>query len=129
MHKSLEKPMIAIRLPTDLKSIAEDGLALFESNDLLAIGALANVVRERINGNKTFYNVNRHMNYTNVCVSDCGFCSFYRRVRDPEAYEWSVAECIELRARHTMRAHAKFTSSGACTLGFSSIITRRFSAN
>jgi len=74
----------------------EDGMTLFESHDLVAIGSLANRVRERMNGDKTYYNVNRHMNYTNVCVSDCAFCSFYRRVRDPEAYEWSVQECIEI---------------------------------
>jgi len=74
----------------------EDGMALFESDDLLTVGALANSVRERLNGDKTYYNVNRHMNYTNVCVSDCAFCSFYRRVRDPEAYEWSVQECVEI---------------------------------
>ncbi|HSF24482.1 MAG TPA: aminofutalosine synthase MqnE [Blastocatellia bacterium] len=74
----------------------EDGMALFESDDLLAIGTLANTVRERLNGDKTYYNVNRHMNYTNVCVSDCAFCSFYRRVRDPEAYDWSVQECVEI---------------------------------
>ena len=74
----------------------EDGVKLFECNDLVAVGALANRVRERMNGDLTYYNVNRHMNYTNVCVSDCAFCGFYRRVRDPEAYEWSVAECIDI---------------------------------
>src|SRR2546426_11356178 len=74
----------------------EDGMALFESDDLQAIGALANQVRERINGDLTYYNVNRHMNYTNVCISDCAFCGFYRRVRHPEAYEWSVDECVEI---------------------------------
>jgi aminodeoxyfutalosine synthase len=94
-------------IPTELHEVArkvedqerltfEDGLRLFECQDLVAVGALANRVRERLNGDLTYYNVNRHMNYTNVCVSDCGFCGFYRRVRDPEAYEWSVAECIEI---------------------------------
>jgi len=77
----------------------EDGLALFESDDLLSVGALANKVRERINGDLTYYNVNRHMNYTNVCISDCAFCGFYRRVRHPEAYEWSVEECVEIARR------------------------------
>jgi aminodeoxyfutalosine synthase len=62
----------------------------------LAIGALANQVRERINGDFTYYNVNRHMNYTNVCISDCAFCGFYRRVSHPEAYDWSVEECVEI---------------------------------
>jgi len=74
----------------------EDGCALFRSNDLIAIGALANVVRERLSGDLTYYNVNRHLNYTNVCISDCAFCGFYRRVRHPEAYEWSVDECVEI---------------------------------
>lgn len=74
----------------------EDGLTLFQSDDLLTVGALANRVRERINGDNTYYNVNRHMNYTNVCISDCAFCGFYRRVRHPEAYEWSVEECIDI---------------------------------
>ncbi len=74
----------------------EDGMTLFESDDLLAVGELANQVRERINGDLTYYNVNRHLNYTNVCISDCAFCGFYRRVRHPEAYEWSVEESVEI---------------------------------
>jgi len=99
--------MGAISLPIGLSEIAEkvenqerlsfeDGLRLFQSDDLIAVGALANQVRERINGDLTYYNVNRHMNYTNVCISDCAFCGFYRRVRHPEAYEWSVEECVEI---------------------------------
>lgn len=94
-------------LPNDLCEIAEkvenqerlsfdDGMTLFKSDDLIAIGALANQMRERINGDLTYYNVNRHMNYTNVCISDCSFCGFYRRVRHPEAYEWSVEDCVEI---------------------------------
>jgi aminodeoxyfutalosine synthase len=74
----------------------DDGVRLFESHDLTTIGAMANAVRERVNGDVTYYNVNRHMNYTNVCISDCSFCGFYKRVRDPEAYEWSVEECVEI---------------------------------
>jgi aminodeoxyfutalosine synthase len=103
----MEKRMISTSLPAELKQIAEkveaqesltfeDGVTLFESHDLLAVGSLANHARERINGDKTYYNVNRHMNYTNVCISDCAFCGFYRRVRHPEAYEWTVAECVEI---------------------------------
>jgi aminodeoxyfutalosine synthase len=103
----LETVMAIDHIPGALKNIGdkvigqerlsfEDGLRLYESHDLLAVGALANLVRERINGDRTYYNVNRHMNYTNVCISDCAFCSFYKRVRDPEAYEWSVQECLEV---------------------------------
>jgi aminodeoxyfutalosine synthase len=99
--------MLEISVPPELRTIAEkvesqerlsfeDGMTLFQSDDLLAIGMLANEVRERLNGDLTYYNVNRHMNYTNVCISDCAFCGFYRRVRHPEAYEWSVDECVEI---------------------------------
>jgi len=102
----MEALMSATSLPERLREIVEkveskerlsfeDGMTLFESDDLLAVGELANQVRERINGDLTYYNVNRHLNYTNVCISDCAFCGFYRRVRHPEAYEWSVEECVE----------------------------------
>ncbi len=87
---------IAAKVENQERLSFEDGMTLFRSDDLIAIGALANQVRERINGDLTYYNVNRHMNYTNVCISDCAFCGFYRRVRHPEAYEWSVDECVEI---------------------------------
>lgn len=105
--ESMEKEMLNISSSHPLSDIAEkvhaqqrlsfeDGVRLFASGDLLAIGQMANLVRERINGDVTYYNVNRHLNYTNVCISDCAFCGFYRRVRHPEAYEWSVEECVEI---------------------------------
>ena len=112
--------MRSTSLPTELCQIAEkvenqvrlsfeDGVTLFQNNDLIAIGALANQVRERINGDLTYYNVNRHMNYTNVCISDCAFCGFYRRVRHPEAYEWSVDECVEIAGKAYQEARENFT--------------------
>ena len=52
----------------------EDGVELYRSNDIVALGRLANHVRERLNGNLAYYNVNRHINYTNVCVIDCQLC-------------------------------------------------------
>jgi aminodeoxyfutalosine synthase len=64
----------------------EDGLALEASADLFTIGELANVVRERKNGNVTFYNVNTHLNPTNVCVYRCSFCSFRSDLKGPTAY-------------------------------------------
>jgi aminodeoxyfutalosine synthase len=99
--------MQASLVPAELESIYEkvqsgerlsfdDGLKLFQCDDLTAIGALANQVRERINADLTYYNVNRHLNYTNICISDCAFCGFYRRIRHPQAYEWSIEECVEI---------------------------------
>src|SRR5262245_41253134 len=52
----------------------EDGVTLYRSNDIVMLGRLANDVRERLNGDLTYYNVNRHINYTNVCVIDCQLC-------------------------------------------------------
>ena len=57
----------------------EDGVALYTTPDLHTVGALANWVREKWNGNVGYFNVNRHLNPTNVCVVDCKFCGFARK--------------------------------------------------
>jgi len=56
----------------------EDGVRLYAARDIHTLGELANTVRERLHGRKAYYNVNRHINYTNYCVLRCRFCSFYR---------------------------------------------------
>jgi len=71
---------------------ADDGIALFRSHDLLAIGYMANLVRERLHGNVTFFNVNRHINPTDVCVASCKLCAFGKKARDPKAYTMSLEE-------------------------------------
>jgi len=70
----------------------EDGLALYRSRDILAVGYMANLVRERKHGNVTYFNVNRHINPTDVCVASCRLCAFGKRVRDPKAYTMSLEE-------------------------------------
>jgi len=70
----------------------EDGIALFRSPDLLAVGYMANLVRERLHANITFFNVNRHINPTDVCVASCKLCAFGKRVRDPKAYTMSLED-------------------------------------
>ena len=72
----------------------EDGVSLYRSRDLFGIGRLANFVRTRLHGNQTFYNRNRHINYTNVCALSCKFCSFYRKRGEEGAYEMSVEQVI-----------------------------------
>ena len=71
-----------------------DGVRLFESDDLPAIGAAANEIRRRINGNKTFYVVNRHINYTDICTNRCAFCAYSRNEGDEGAYLMSVGEIV-----------------------------------
>ena len=73
---------------------AADGLALFESRDLHGVGRLANFVRESLHGDRTFYNRNRHINYTNVCALSCKFCSFYRKRGEEGAYEMPVEQVV-----------------------------------
>jgi len=69
-----------------------DGVALFRSSDILATGYMANLVRERKHGNLTYFNVNRHINPTDVCVASCKLCAFGKRAKDPKAYTWSLEE-------------------------------------
>jgi len=74
----------------------EDGVRLFESDDLAALGWAANVVRERRHGDVAYYLRNRHINYSNICKYDCMFCSFFRSSKEEEgAWEWSVDEVLE----------------------------------
>ena len=77
----------------------DDGLALYASRDVHAIGRLANLVRERLHGDKAFYNRNRHINYTNVCALSCKFCSFYRKRGEDGAYEMPVEQVIATASR------------------------------
>src|SRR5580692_10160072 len=70
----------------------EDGVALYRTSDILAAGYMANLVRERMHGNVTWFNVNRHINPTDVCVASCKLCAFGKRAKDPKAYTWSLEE-------------------------------------
>ena len=86
----------------------EDGVALYRSHDLLGIGYLANIVRERLNGNRTFFNVNRHINPTNVCVAACKLCAFGRQVRDGKAYTMSLDQVWKIAGEGYSEAVSEF---------------------
>lgn len=70
----------------------EDGLRLYQTPNLSAVGAMANIVRERINGDTTYYVRNQHINYTNICNKFCKFCSFYAKKGGPDPYEMTLEE-------------------------------------
>ncbi len=71
----------------------DDGLALFRHHNLLEVGALANVARERLHGDRAYFNVNMHINATNVCEASCMFCAFARQEEgSPGAYTMTLAE-------------------------------------
>ena len=83
----------------------DDGIALYRSPDLLAVGWLANHVREKRHGNITYYNVNRHINPTNVCVAHCKLCAFGRDPNAPGAYTFALEEIYQ-RAEQGVREGA-----------------------
>lgn len=70
----------------------DEALFLFQHHDLLAIGELAAMANERKNGRKVFFNVNRHINHTNICVNRCKFCAFVRAADQPGAYLYDLDE-------------------------------------
>jgi aminodeoxyfutalosine synthase len=86
----------------------DDALALYRSSDVLAIGWLANHVRERLHGDRTYFNVNRHINPTNVCVAACRLCAFGRKKEAPGAYAMALEEVFEAAASGYSEAVTEF---------------------
>lgn len=86
----------------------DDALALFRSQDVLALGAIANIVRERKNGNRAYFNINRHINYSNVCYVDCKFCEFGQPKSSPKAYELSLEEMRRLALEASAQGATEF---------------------
>lgn len=83
---------IAAKVQVGTRLSVADGVALYRSPDLLAVGWLANLVRERLHGNLTFFNVNRHINPTNVCVASCRLCAFGKKKGDDGTYTMALEE-------------------------------------
>jgi aminodeoxyfutalosine synthase len=79
-----------------------DGLRLFESKDLNAVGAIADFARRKKVGNRASYIVNRYINYSNYCILSCQFCSFARKKRDADGFQFSVEEIVQ-KAREALR--------------------------
>jgi aminodeoxyfutalosine synthase len=74
----------------------DDGVRLYKSRELMAIGAMANIVRERKNGDDAYFVRNMHLNPTNVCTVDCKFCGFYRPYREKDrGWTWSLDRCLQ----------------------------------
>jgi aminodeoxyfutalosine synthase len=86
----------------------EDALTLYRTGDILAVGWLANHVRERMHGNNTYFNVNRHINPTNVCVAACRLCAFGRKKDSPGAYTMALEEAWQTAASGYSEAVTEF---------------------
>ena len=92
LYKIYDKVQAGDRLSFD------DGMTLYESPDITGIGYVANSVREQQNGNFAYYNINQHIDYSNVCIlhARCHFCAFARKnIKTEGAWEMSVDEFLE----------------------------------
>ena len=85
-----------------------DALTLYRTRDVLAVGWLANRVREQMHGDKTYFNVNRHINPTNVCVAACRLCAFGRKKDAPGAYTMALEEAFQTAASGYSEAVTEF---------------------
>jgi len=74
----------------------DDGVALYDSDDLAWLGGLAHGVRTKKNGERVMFNVNRHLNMTNVCSASCKYCSFQRKPGEKDAYTMRIEEAVRL---------------------------------
>ncbi|MBC03361.1 MAG: aminofutalosine synthase MqnE [Phycisphaerae bacterium] len=86
LHPIAEKVLDGRRLSL------EDGNVLYRTPDIHAVCRLADVVRRRLHGRLAYYNINRHINYSNVCALSCSFCAFHRKRGQEGAYEMTVEE-------------------------------------
>ncbi len=86
----------------------EDGVTLYRSQDLLAMGWLANYLREKRHGKRTYFNVNRHINPTNVCVASCKLCAFGRKPDATGAYTMALEEAFRIAGENWTEAVTEF---------------------
>ena len=99
---------IAEKVQAQQRLDADEALALYRSHDVLAIGWLANLVRERLHGDRTYFNVNRHINPTNVCVAACRLCAFGRKKDTAGAYTMALEEAWQAAASGYSEAVTEF---------------------
>lgn len=96
---------IAAKVDAGERLSLDDGRILFDTPDLWTVCDLAHRVRTRLHGDVTYYNVNRHLNYTNICALSCKFCAFHRKKGQDGAYEHSLDD-IRAEARRAVEAGA-----------------------
>ena len=96
-HKDLR--LIADKITANIRITPEDGLLLYKNADLAILGLLAGIVRRKYNGNFTYFNHNFHIEPTNKCIYNCRFCSYHKQEGDPESWEYSHEEILNIVKR------------------------------
>ena len=89
----------------DTRLTRDDALALFESEDLLGVGRMADHVKTRREGDRVYFVINRHITPTNVCVLSCSFCGFARKPGQAGAYEHSIEDMVAMVKDETREVH------------------------
>ncbi len=93
------------RLQAGERLSLDDGRMLWQTPDIWSVCELAGLVRTRLHGRTAYYNINQHVNYTNICALSCKFCEFYRKRGDDGAYEMGLEE-IQRKANQAREAGA-----------------------
>lgn len=93
---SKDHKLIADKILNKVRISEEEAIVLFKEFDLAVLGILANVVRERLNENFTYFNRNIHIEPTNICIHNCLFCSYSRKINQEGAWEYSLEEIRNL---------------------------------
>src|SRR5438067_301935 len=99
---------IAAKVANAERLSSEDGVTLYKSGDILAVGWLANLVRERMHGDIAYFNVNRHINPTNVCVASCRLCAFGLKKGEAGTYTMALEEAWETAGKGLTEAVTEF---------------------
>ena len=103
LSKLLDKAVAGERLTPD------EGLTLLESRDLTALGRAADAVTRRLHPEPyRTYNIDRNINYTNVCSAVCDFCAFYRKPKSPEGYVLDDETIFRRSKRRSLSAAIRF---------------------
>jgi aminodeoxyfutalosine synthase len=88
--------LIAEKVYCSSRITPEEGILLYKEADLSLLGILASFVRRKYNGNNVFYNHNFHVEPTNLCVYNCKFCSYHKHEGDPESWDYSHDEILNI---------------------------------
>src|SRR6201995_334428 len=99
---------IAAKVEAGERLSFDDGVALYRSPDILAGGWMANLVRERMHGDVAYFNVNRHINPTNVCIASCRLCAFGRKKGAADTYTMALEEAWETAGKGLTEAVTEF---------------------
>ena len=91
--------LIADKIEANKRITREEGLMLYKKADLSLLGLLASIVRRKLNGNFAYFNRNFHIEPTNKCIYNCRFCSYHKPEGDPDSWEYSHEEMLEIVKR------------------------------